>query len=218
VGWQWGYYGSALLSITIAFMALPLRTKGKPRKIEFKVLKERNVILLSLGGLIFFLTYWSITLYAFKYFISIGINPVWAGLIFSTMAISGLFSSPLSGFIVNRMGLKRSIVLSITFYGILVLIFSLVMNPITLIIVSLLMGFFRFLITPSNSNLIIVIGKDRSASISGISNMFWQSSGIIGPVLSSMIIFLFGFRSLWVIFSFITFMAAYVYRSISITE
>jgi len=218
VGWQWGYYGSALLSITIAFMALPLRTKGKPRKIEFKVLKERNVILLSLGGLIFFLTYWSITLYAFKYFISIGINPVWAGLIFSTMAISGLFSSPLSGFIVNRMGLKRSIVLSITFYGILVLIFSLVMNPITLIIVSLLMGFFRFLITPSNSNLIIVIGKDRSASVSGISNMFWQSSGIIGPVLSSMIIFLFGFRSLWVIFSFITFVAAYVYRSISITE
>lgn len=53
VGWQWGYYGSALLSITIAFMALPLRTKGKPRKIEFKVLKERNVILLSIGGLIF---------------------------------------------------------------------------------------------------------------------------------------------------------------------
>ncbi|MGC9294648.1 MAG: MFS transporter [Thermoplasmata archaeon] len=218
VGWQWGYYSSALLSILIAFMAIPLRTQGKPRKIDLVVLREKNVIFLSLGGMIFFLTYWSITLYAFKYFLSVGISPLIAGFIFSTMAISGLFSSPLSGYIVNGMGLKKAMVSSIIFYGFLVLVFSLVRNSVALITVALLMGFFRFLITPGNSNLIIEIGKERSASVSGISNMFWQSSGIIGPILSSAIILLFGFRVLWLILSIITFIAAYIYQSISLRE
>lgn len=216
IGWQWGYYSSALVAIIIAFMALPLRVKGVSNKIDLRVLKDRNVALVSIGGMIFFITYWSITLYAYKYFLGLGMNAILAGAIFSMMAVSGLFSSPLSGYIINRIGLKRSVVSSIIVYGVLVLAFAIVNNYILLIIVSLLMGFFRFLITPGNSNLVIEIGRERSASVSGISNMFWQSSGIIGPIFSSAIIVMMGFRLLWVILFLVTIMAAITYYGISL--
>ena len=211
VGWRWGYYSSAIASLIVAFMALRLKTDKTGYRIDLSLIRNRNVILLSLGGLIFFLSYWSLTLYAYKYFVSIGIDPVIAGLIFSSMAISGLFSTFFSGFLISRIGTKNAVVISLICYGLLILAFSFVRSDLLLIIISLVMGFFRFIITPGNSGLAIDIGRERAGSVSGIANMFWQSSGIIGPVISAIMIVGIGFRNLWTVLAFIVFLSSLIY-------
>ncbi|MGB9680106.1 MAG: MFS transporter [Thermoanaerobacteraceae bacterium] len=93
IGWRWGYYFPAILSLILAFLSYPLDTQPtEQKKFNISLLKDKKVMLISIGGFLFFLSYWSITLYAYKYFTQIGINKTLSGYIFSTMAIAGLFS------------------------------------------------------------------------------------------------------------------------------
>lgn len=214
IGWQWGYYSSAIASIVIAIMAFSLKTESSGYSIDLGLIKNRDVLLLSFGGFLFFISYWSLTLYAYKYFVSMGISPVISGFVFSSMAITGLFSTSFSGYIISRIGTKNAVVISLVAYGIIILAFSFIHIALLLVAISLVMGFFRFIITPGNSGLSIEIGRERAGSVSGIANMFWQSSGIIGPILSSAIILDLGFRNLWIVLAILVFLSTFLYRGI----
>ncbi|KAA8922721.1 MFS transporter [Thermoplasma sp.] len=214
VGWQWGYYSSAIASIIVAILAFRLKTENTGYHMDLSLIRNRNVLLLSFGGLLFFISYWSLTLYAYKYFLYIGINSVVAGFVFSSMAISGLFSTSFSGYVISRIGTKNAVLVSLVAYGFIILAFSFIRNAALLIAISLVMGFFRFIITPGNSGLSIEIGENRAGSVSGIANMFWQSSGIIGPIVSSSLIIDLGFRNLWIALALIVFLSTFVYHGI----
>jgi MFS family permease len=199
IGWMWGYYSSAILCLIFAALAYPLKTHKSFSKINFLVIKDKNVILLSLGGFLFFSSYWSIMLYAYKYFIEIGIKSMEAGFLFSAMAIIGLFSSAISGFIVNKFELKSSIISAIFAYALLTASLTLTHSYLILFLIVMAMGFVRFIIVPLNASILILIGKQNVGSVTGISNLFWQSSGIFGPLISSVFINSFGFHYFWLI-------------------
>ncbi|MGC8608541.1 MAG: MFS transporter [Thermoplasmata archaeon] len=216
-GWEWGYYLSSISTAVLAVLSIPLRKfKAKSRKINFSLFTDRNVILISIGGFIFFLSYWSLTLYAYKYFISIGINDYIAGIIYSSMAIAGLVSTVLSGYIMNRVGSKRSAVISLIAYGLLMLPFAFFRNALLFMFVALFMGFFRFIVTPANSSLITSIGRENSGSASGIANLVWQTSGIVGPVFASAVIYNVGFKYLWLVLLITILASSVFYQSIKI--
>ncbi|MGB9743824.1 MAG: hypothetical protein ACPLW6_00940, partial [Desulfurella sp.] len=91
-----------------------LKSYKTSSKMNLKIIKNKNVLLISFGGLLFFASYWSITLYAYKYFLGIGIDKVMSGIMFSSMAASGFSNmfwqtsgilSPLfSSFIISKFG------------------------------------------------------------------------------------------------------------------
>jgi predicted MFS family arabinose efflux permease len=80
------------------------------------------------------------------------------------------------------------------------------------------MGLIRFIITPANSTAIAQIGKEKSGSVSGFVNFFWQSSGIFSSYLSALVISSIGFRYLWVIMGLVTISSALFYALIKVQE
>ncbi|MCL4341945.1 MAG: MFS transporter [Candidatus Thermoplasmatota archaeon] len=213
-GWQWGYYTTTAGSLMVAVMSLKLDTERRIRRINFRLLGNPNLIMLSVGGFLFFLSYWSITLYAYGYFVGIGVNGTLAGLIFSAMAAAGIPATIFSGKISNRIGARNTLIISLLVYGGMVAMISVAYGAMALIAISLIMGFFRFLITPGNSDMAARIGGNEAASASGISNMFWQTSGIIGPIFSAVIIDMVGFRRLWLVMFVLILLASFFYAGI----
>jgi len=216
-GWQLGYYTTTAGSIAVAALAIRLDTSRRSRSINYGLLRNPSLILLALGGFLFFLSYWSITLYAYGYFVGIGIGDTLAGLIFSAMAIAGIPATIVSGKISGKFGAKNILMISLLVYGSMVAVFSITYGAIVLIAVSLVMGFFRFLITPGNSDMAARIGGSDAASASGISNMFWQASGIVGPVFSAFIIESVGFRELWIVMFMLIVLATLFYAGIKVS-
>lgn len=217
-GWRFGYYSAAIFCTIFAFLSYGLKTDKIKQKLDFSIIKNKNVILVSVGGFLFFFSYWSLVLFAYKYFISIGISDTVAGFIFSSMAIAGIFSSAISGFLVNKCGLKQCIVILFLVYAFLIASFSFVHSAIVLIIVSLLMGFIRFAIVPVNAYILTLIGKNKTGSATGVANLFWQSSGIFAPLLSSFVIVNFGFKFLWIIISAFVLFSILFYIRIKTTK
>ncbi|MGO0123204.1 MFS transporter [Desulfothermobacter acidiphilus] len=215
LGWRWGYLLPGLLCLLFAVLSFPLGTESGPgKKINWGLLKDREVLLVSLGGFLFFLSYWSITLYAYKYFVSIGINHVLAGYIFSAMAVVGLFSSSISGPIIDKVGLKRTVVLSLLLYGLITAAFAWVFHWVWLLVLALVMGFTRFIITPGNNNILVRIGKENVGAVTGIANMVWQSSGMVGPLLSALLIHNLGFAWFWPAIGAVVLLSIAFYASI----
>jgi len=214
--WRWVYFLSGFFSIIFAILSYPLKTDYQEKKIDLSVIKDKNVILISIAGFLFFFSYWSIVLYAYKYFVSIGIDKVIAGFIFSAMALAGLFSSAISGFIINKFGLMRTMVLMLFLYSILTVSFAFTTSAIMLIIISLLMGIARFSLVPIQANFLTIIGKQNTGSVTGIANMFWQSSGIFGPLLSSYLIKSMGFEYFWIALGIIVLVSIFFYKAIKI--
>ncbi len=76
------------------------------------------------------------------------------------------------------------------------------------------MGFARFTITPLNNDLLMRIGKHDAGAVTGFSNMFWQTSGMVGPLFSSFLISNFGFKILWLVLCVIILTASTFYLKI----
>ncbi len=214
LGWRFGYYSSAILCAIVGILSFGLKSYKTSSKMNLKIIKNKNVLLISFGGLLFFASYWSITLYAYKYFLDIGINKVTAGIMFSSMAIAGFFSSPVSGFIIKKFGISRTIFLSFFSYALLTLFLAIIKIEFILFLIAFGMGFARFIITPVNNDLLMRIGKQDAGAVSGFSNMFWQTSGILSPLFSSFIISKFGFSILWVTLCAIILIASTFYLKI----
>lgn len=216
IGWRWGYYSSSILCIIFAILSYPLKTHKNLKKIDFAVIKDKNVLLISFGGFLYFSSYWAIMLYAYKYFVSIGINSINAGFLFSGMAVVGLFSTAISGFIVKKLKLKFSVIFAISLYSLLTALLTFTHSYSILLFIVCAMGFVRFIITPLTANILMIIGKENVGSVTGISNVFWQLSGILGPLLSSIFINTFGFKFFWLVMGIIIILSIPFYSLIKI--
>lgn len=214
-GWEFSFYFITALSIILGILALLYLPSLKLSKsiIKFKdVVKDKNSIYISVGGFLFYLTYWILVLYLYKYLLSVVGNEYTAGIIYSFTALTGIFSTILAGYIIKSLGVKRTFLSFITLYSFSLLLFSFSKNVIVIGIDALALGFFRFVITPTSSTAVAVIGgKERSGSVTGLANFFWQFSGIVGSIIAPLLINLFTYTYLWTFVSVFSFLSLIFY-------
>ncbi|MGC8566704.1 MAG: MFS transporter [Caldisphaera sp.] len=212
-GWRYSYYLISILSLIFSLSYLiylkDMRYEGT--KSKFIIVKDKNVIIISLAGFLFFLSYWSITLYAYKYFISLGIPSYTSGYLYSLLALAGLPATIIAGYIIRKIGVKISLVFFELIYGILTMLLALFLRPDLLALIATLMGFVRFVITPANSTAVSFVGKEKAGSVSGFANFFWQSSGIFSPIISQYIILNVSYKDLWIFSGLIIIISSILY-------
>ncbi|MGC8543592.1 MAG: MFS transporter, partial [Vulcanisaeta sp.] len=96
----------------IAILYIPTRSNvrgGDTRSsLNFRLLRNSDVIVISLSGFLFFMSYWTITLYAYKYFLSIGLNEYVAGLTYSLLALLGIPSTLIAGYVIRSLGVRNT--------------------------------------------------------------------------------------------------------------
>ena len=217
VGWRGGYDVMGLLSIALGGAYLCVDVPGfRPQRPSLRFLVNRNALLVALGGFAFFLPYWAVTLFAFDYFIAIGITAYPAGIAVAFLAVAGIPSTLVSGFVMNRLGIRRAAVLSLLVYGLAFFFLAAFQDFVVILVVALAMGFFRFLVTPMNAAIVSVVGEDRAGHVTGFANLFWQASGIVAPVLAALLIDAFGYAVSWAVMGAIVFVAVVLYAQIRI--
>ncbi|BFH72879.1 MFS transporter [Sulfurisphaera javensis] len=211
LGWRFSYYLIAIISFVTALTYLSFdKKRGEKLKREI-VVKDKNVIIVSLAGFMFFLAYWIITLYAYKYFLFIGLNDYIAGFAYSLLALAGIPSTIIAGYIIKKIGVKLTLSSCELFYGLLTILLSFFISSISIMIISTFMGFIRFIITPANSTAVSIIGGKKAGSVTGFANFFWQSSGIIAPLVASFVILSFGYFFLWILSGIIILISSLMY-------
>jgi len=211
--WRYSYYLISILSLFFSLLYL-IYLKNIPyedTRTRFFIVKDRNIIIISLAGFLFFLSYWSITLYAYKYFINLGISSYTSGYLYSLLALAGLPATIIAGYIIRKIGVKISLVLFEFIYGILTMLLSVFLRPDLLAVIATLMGFVRFIITPANSTAVSFVGKNKAGSVTGFANFFWQSSGIFSPIISQYIILNTGYKDLWIFSGIIIIFSSILY-------
>ena len=213
LGWRFPYYLISMISFltALSYLLIPIKKSKIERKSIFTVARNRNVIIVSFSGFLFFLSYWIITLYTYKYFLTLGMNSYIAGLAYSMLALAGIPSTIIAGYIIRRVGIKNSLTFFEGIYGLLTLNLSYYLSIIQVFIVACTMGFVRFIITPANSSAVSMIDRKNAGSISGFANFFWQSSGIVAPLFASMVIASLGFKILWLFSGFIIILSSTIY-------
>ncbi|ACP37886.1 MFS transporter [Saccharolobus islandicus] len=213
--WEFSFYFISVFSIILGILALVFLPSLKLSKsiIKFKdVIRDKNSIYISIGGFLFYLTYWVLVLYLYKYLLGVVRNEYVAGIIYSLTALTGIFSTILAGYIIKSLGVKRTFLLFISLYSFSLLIFSFTKNVMVIGIDALALGFFRFIITPTSSTAVAVIGgKERSGSVTGFANFFWQSSGIVSSIIAPLLINLFTYTYLWTFVSVLSFLSLIFY-------
>ncbi len=216
--WEIPFYFIAILSIILAILSsffLP-SMRVQSQRIEIKTLiSNKSIIFIAIGGFLFFLSYWILVLYLYKYLLDVIRNAYLSGLIYSFTALAGILSTILSGYLINKMGLKKTVVFSILFYSFSIVMISLTFNIIYLGLIAIFIGFFRFIITPANSTILALEGgKEKSGSVTGISNLFWQSSGILASLVSPLFIEIFSYTYLWIFVGLISLVSLVFYSSL----
>lgn len=214
LGWRMSYYLISVICFVVSLLYLTVKVESVKGGSKFETIRDRSVLTVSFAGFLFFLSYWIITLYAYKYFLYIGLNAYVAGFAYSLLALAGIPSTILAGYIIRKIGVKNTLSLFEGIYGILTLSLSLIISPIGIMVTSALMGFVRFVITPANSSAVSLIGKDKAGSVSGFANFFWQSSGIIALILASYIILNFSYFILWLIAGGVIIISAILYYAL----
>lgn len=218
IGWRWGYFIISIISISLAFYSFKIPYVTSHKSSNFTIIKDKSVIMIAIGGFLFFLSYWSIALFLYKYLLETVYNPYISGVIYSLTALPGIFSTIVSGKIINLLGVRKVFILFISLYGILTISISFVYFAIFLGIIASFMGLIRFVITPANSTAVAQIGKENSGSVTGFANFFWQSSGILSSFLSAVIISSLGFKFLWIFMGLITLLSVIFYSLIRVTQ
>jgi len=199
LGWRWPYYMLACLSFLIGILFLFVKEKGKSQeKLDLSVIREKNVILLASGEFLFFLGFWTLALYGYLYLVSVGLTRVEAGLVYSMLAVAGLLSSPISGYVMNRFGTRNSLSGSAIMYAASLLVFSFARSFLVLLFLAAIIGFFRFIVTPSVVAAASIIGSSKkTGSVTGITNFFAQASGAVSPPIAAVIIQKIDYGTLW---------------------
>ncbi|MGC9153439.1 MAG: MFS transporter [Vulcanisaeta sp.] len=216
LGWRWSYYLIAIVSIMIAILYIPTRSNvrgGDTRSsLNFRLLRNSDVIVISLSGFLFFMSYWTITLYAYKYFLSIGLNEYVAGFIYSLLALLGVPSTMIAGYIIRGLGVRNTLSLFEALYGVLTMLLAVITRELPLMVLAAFMGFIRFVITPANSTAVSRIGKEMAGSVTGIANLFWQLSGAVAPIAASLILTRASYQVLWIVMGMTIIVSAIIYQ------
>lgn len=217
LGWRSSYFLLTILGISIAIGFLILHTSSeRERKKQQLLLLNINVAIVSIAGFLFFSSYWIITLYSYKYFLSVIHNPYIAGVAYSLLAAAGIPSTIVSGYIINKLGVKNTLFLFEILYGIMVIIMAFSLIPALILLTATIMGFIRFVITPANSTAVSVIGKEKAGAVTGTANLFWQSSGIVAPLIASYLITNFSYFILWIFSSILIIISSLIYLGLKI--
>jgi len=205
ISWDAPYFLLGGTSVALSFLAWHVVEDGKgDGRRGISVIKDRSVLSISLGGFMFFFSYWSLTLFLYKFLLEVGYSPVEAGVIYSLTAIAGIPSTLISGRFLDMLGTRRSLLLFIGIYGLLILLINVsyaYLVPLSLLFLS--MGFVRFVITPSHSSALASLGG-RSGGVSGFANFFWQASGAVSSLISPIVVESLGYEFLWDLTGFIT--------------
>ncbi|WP_460173361.1 MFS transporter [Vulcanisaeta sp. JCM 14467] len=216
LGWRWSYYLITLASVVIALMYLPIEGRGyggnAGGSLNLGLLRNSDVIVVSLSGFLFFMSYWTITLYAYKYFLSLGLNDYVAGFTYSLLALLGIPSTLVAGYIIRGLGVRGTLSLFEAIYGVLTILLSVVTRELPLMLLAAAMGFVRFVITPANSTAVSKIGGELAGSVTGIANLFWQLSGAVAPAVASIVLTRFGYQFLWIVMGAVIITSAVIYQ------
>ncbi len=217
VGWRGGYDVMGVVSLLLGGVYLLTDVEGfRPQRPALRFLVNRDSLLIALGGFAFFLPYWAVTLFAFDYFVTIGMTAYAAGLAVAFLALAGIPSTLISGFVMNRLGIRRTAVASLVGYGLAFFLLAVFQNFYVILGVALAMGFFRFLVTPLNAAVVSVVGEEHAGHITGFANLFWQASGIVAPVVAAALVDSYGYAVSWVVMGGMVFVAAVLYGRIRI--
>lgn len=219
LGWEWAYYVLAIISFLLGVLFLSSEVRGfKPQRMSFSFLVSKNSIIIALAGFLFYFAYWPVTLFAYDYFVSIGLGSYLSGVAVSSLAIAGIPSTLISGYVMNRLGIKKTVLISLLVYA--ALLFAMARTSVfaLIIAIALVMGFFRFFITPANADIISVVGESRAGALSGFANLIWQASGTIAPIYAASVIGTFGYGANWMVMSFVVLAACVFYALISIPK
>jgi predicted MFS family arabinose efflux permease len=200
LGWRWPYYLVAGISLVIGILFLMMGEEAKSEgKLDLSVLREKNVMLLSIGMFILFLGFWTLLLYGYLYLISVGLTGIEAGIVYAMLAVAGFFSSLSSGYIMNRLGTRNALMGSVIMFAGSIVLFSFARSFLTLLLLAGIIGFFRFIANPSlMSAATIVAGREKTGSVAGITNFFGQASGAVAPPLAAVIIQEVGYGPVWI--------------------
>ncbi|HYM41003.1 MAG TPA: MFS transporter [Thermoplasmata archaeon] len=217
VGWRGGYTLVALVAILLGVVYLFIDVEVfRPQRASLAFLITRNSLLIAFGGFAFFLPYWAVTLFAFDYFVGTGMAAFPAGLAVAFLALAGIPSTLVSGYVMNRVGIRRAAVSSLILYGVAFLLLAAFQDFFVILGVALAMGFFRFLVTPINAEIVSEIGEERAGHVTGFANVFWQLSGVVAPILAAFVISGFGYAVCWYAMGALVFVAAAIYARIGI--
>ncbi|MDG7038074.1 MAG: MFS transporter [Nitrososphaerota archaeon] len=201
LGWRWGYYTVAVACALLAALTLKMSDSRSSSSsgglFSVSLLKDRNVLMLSLGGFCFFLSYWTLTLFLYKFLLTEGMSAAHAGLIYSLTAVLGLVTTIASGRIISRLSVSFTLAVTVIAYGVLIALIPSTVDIYLLAAIALTMGGIRFVVTPAQSTAAAVIGGAHAGSVSGAANVFWQLSGLAAGALAPYIIQATGFSSLW---------------------
>lgn len=219
--WELPYFLLGAMSLALSFLSSKLvgDDAGHHDGKGISVVRDKRVISISIGGFMFFFSYWSLTLFLYKFLLASGYSPIIAGVVYSFTAIAGIPSTVLSGRILDLIGTRKSLLLFIGVYGILILSIDAVYRfliPLSLVFIS--MGFVRFIITPSHSSALAFLGGKNSGSVSGFANFFWQFSGIVSSVVSPLIVEAMSYTSLWLLIGTITLSSLFFYSMVRIND
>ncbi|HUK28842.1 MAG TPA: MFS transporter [Candidatus Acidoferrales bacterium] len=217
-GWRVPFYVLTLVCLMLALLIVSTEnTARQEESVDYSVIKEKSVILLCVASFLFFLAYWILALYSYSYLLTLGISSLNSGLIYSTLAVAGLPATIISGHIMKRLKVQFTLASAVIMYAILLLAFSFTRDIYALVGISILIGFFRFIITPASTTLAsLVCGADRAGSVNGITNFFGQASGVIGPVLASFMLQSAGYSALWIVSFALCIAAGIVFACITI--
>ena len=217
-GWRAPYYILAALSLVIAALVFSTgQSRVVREKIDFLVIRDPNVILLSVGGFAFYFAYWLLALYAYLYLLTLGLSNTEAGLVYSMLAVAGLPSTVISGHIMRRIGAKWTLSSSVVIYASLLLVFSFIKSIYGLLLVATVMGFFRFMITPAGTTVASLVGgPEKTGSVNGMTNFFAQASGAVGPLAASVIIERLGYNAVWFLAFGLSVLAAFMFARLKV--
>lgn len=195
---------TALVGILVFFLA---RTTAEQKPSGgnilggFKVIfTSKDLILTSLAGFALMWAELGIATWANAYIKKLGFSVSTAGLVMIFYGIGGVVAPLLSGYLSDRIGKRKNILIFAYLVQIpFTIIFGYMHSVTALSIMGFLVGFFSYMANPHLTVMISEFaGKEWAATANGTANFIFQMASMIGPlVLGWSIDYTGSFASVW---------------------
>jgi MFS family permease len=128
----------------------------------------------------------------------VGLTVSQMGLIYGSISLTGLFSSPIGGYIASRFGAKKWLATSIIIAMTALSLVPLVPGLLLFVATYLTYGFSNHLGIAARSTLVADLTPSRRRGL-GYALLFWPGTimGVIGPILAAYLIEILGMKSLF---------------------
>ncbi|MFB6470958.1 MAG: MFS transporter [Vulcanisaeta sp. AZ3] len=159
-------------------------------------LRNRNVLLIGLGG--FFILYmnWVIAYWLYDYLVDSGLSITYTSLSFTIFTIAGIIAMPLSGQLAHVVGARNILLIDIIVYSLSGVLIALIPKSPYVFLLAALLGVGRFITTPMQSTLIAVsVDRKFVSTATAAANTLWQLSGILAPYMTYLIASIYGMET-----------------------